>query len=613
VAWERTEAIAHALDHVLDDPDRAVRLAVLRRMQREKVPIRLATLGQWLQDEYQPDRVAAILAALSDQPVTEVQAYLEAVVREPRHSSANRRAALRLFVRGLDKTAPDVLLTLAQSLEDGPVLADVIGRMSRYPKLAAATVLMRKIDSPKAEVRAAAIEVLGELGVAEGRAPVLKLLDDQDGRVRRAAADAAGKLAARQAIERLLTLVTDAEPAVARASLDALRRLGEPRALPLAVAALGNRQLELTALEYLGALGGPDQAGAVADLAKRTPSAEVPSAAVRVLTTWRDRGSLTAVKRRELDRAVAEVHGAGGIPVRWNVRGPAPAQAAPGLIDQFAALGSAVDLSGWRTQFATGTEARVLLAPKSAAKDAQWFACTQVTVPEPTAVEFLASSSGSLQIWLNGRSLYRRDPARTFQIDSDRFPGTLVKGTNVLLVQVGPSSAAVEFHLRFRRKSSTAARERLTRAALTRPGNPERGRKLFFDAERSLCLKCHRLGDQGERIGPDLTGVGSRFARIYIVESILEPSRTIAPSFGTLVITLKSGKVLTGVKIMETETTLTLANNQGEKHLLPKADVEEQQASPVSSMPEDLEKRFTEDEFIDLIAFLASQKGSRAP
>src|SRR5207237_378908 len=102
--------------------------------------------------------------------------------------------------------------------------------------------------------------------------------------------------------------------------------------------------------------------------------------------------------------------------------------------------------------------------------------------------------------------------------------------------------------------------------------NPQRGRQLFLDAEKSLCLKCHRLGDRGERIGPELTGVGSRFSRIYLVESILEPSRTIAPSYGTLGITLQNGKVLTGVKVAETATTITLADNQGQKHTLAKAD-----------------------------------------
>jgi putative heme-binding domain-containing protein len=153
----------------------------------------------------------------------------------------------------------------------------------------------------------------------------------------------------------------------------------------------------------------------------------------------------------------------------------------------------------------------------------------------------------------------------------------------------------------------------LTQAVLTRRGNPEHGRKLFFDTNKSLCLKCHRLGDQGERIGPDLTGVGGRFARIYLVESILEPSRTIAPSFGTLVVALKNGQVLTGVKVTETETMLTLADNEGQKHLLAKADIEEYRSSPLSTMPEGLEKRFTEHEFIDLIAFLVSQKEKSVP
>src|SRR5205823_5719772 len=129
------------------------------------------------------------------------------------------------------------------------------------------------------------------------------------------------------------------------------------------------------------------------------------------------------------------------------------------------------------------------------------------------------------------------------------------------------------FHLRFRRKSAKAEHEKLTLAALSRTGNAERGQKLFFDKEKSLCLKCHQLGTLGERIGPELTGVGGRFSRIHLIESILEPSRSIAPSFGTLVVTLKNGRVLSGVKVAETETALILADNQGQKQTLMKADI----------------------------------------
>ncbi len=180
-------------------------------------------------------------------------------------------------------------------------------------------------------------------------------------------------------------------------------------------------------------------------------------------------------------------------------------------------------------------------------------------------------------------------------------------------MEAASPESPVEFHLRFRRKSALVEHERLLQAALSRPGNLEHGRAIFLNVEKSLCLKCHRLGDQGERTGPELTGLGSRFSRIYIAESILQPSRTIAPSFGTVVVVLEDGRVFSGVKVTDSETTLTLVDNQGQKQLIAKAEIEEQAASPLSTMPEGLEKRITEEEFVDLIAFLASLKEGPTP
>jgi hypothetical protein len=56
---------------------------------------------------------------------------------------------------------------------------------------------------------------------------------------------------------------------------------------------------------------------------------------------------------------------------------------------------------------------------------------------------------------------------------------------------------------------------------------------------------------------------------------------------------------------------VTLADNQGRKHQIAKSDIAN--PSPISLMPEGLEQRFTQDEFIDLIAFLMSQKENRGP
>jgi len=65
--------------------------------------------------------------------------------------------------------------------------------------------------------------------------------------------------------------------------------------------------------------------------------------------------------------------------------------------------------------------------------------------------------------------------------------------------------------------------------------------------------------------------------------------------------------------VAESETTLTLADNQGVKLALNKADIDEANPSAVSTMPDGLETRLTQDEFVDLIAFLESQKEKRAP
>jgi putative membrane-bound dehydrogenase-like protein len=604
VAWERTESIAAALNRMLTVADPQLRLAVLRFMQREKVAARADALGQWLTSEVDQERVAALLTYLSDQPAADMQLHLAPVIRKTSQSTTNRLAALALFARGIDKENTGSLLALVQSLDDGPVLAEALRLLGKYPQLESASLLTGKLDSSRPEVRAAAIETLGELRATVGREAVGRLLADRDPQVRRAAAGAAGKLNDRQSIDLLLKLATKDEALVRRACLDALRQLGEPRAVPLAVAALSDRETEQTALATLRDLGGPAQSAAVAELAKRNPSLELLSAAVQTLSTWRERSGTTPHQQQELDLAVAEIQGASGNLIRWRVSRPGTS-------------GDSLenDPAGAQVQFAVGTEGRIVLAAKGAESDLGYQAQTDIALSEPAEVELLGSGSGSMQIWLNGKSIHRREKPQPFRIDSDRTSTTLVKGTNRVVVRVGAASSQspVEFHLRFRRKSALREHEKLLQAALARGGNLERGRAVLLDVEKSQCLKCHRLGDQGERTGPELTGLGNRFSRIYIAESILEPSRTIAPSFGTLVAALTSGKTLSGIKMAESESTLTLVDSQGQKHEIAKADIDEQTTSPLSTMPEGLEKRIAEDEFVDLIAYLASLKEDPQP
>jgi hypothetical protein len=54
------------------------------------------------------------------------------------------------------------------------------------------------------------------------------------------------------------------------------------------------------------------------------------------------------------------------------------------------------------------------------------------------------------------------------------------------------------------------------------PGDPMRGREVFF-RDDLFCKVCHRVGDVGGTIGPDLTKVGSRLSRAELIAQILQP------------------------------------------------------------------------------------------
>ena len=616
VDWERTPQIKHAVNAMLLDPDRAVRLAVLRRMQREKILTIPDTIEAWLADERDAERVAAILESLKEHRAELVREMLVRIVREEDHAAANRLSALAQVASGLDEATEACLIDLAGELEDGPVLAALLEQTGKRTKLGVGPLLVRKLNSTSAEVRAAAVQALAELRFDRAGEAVRPLLDDRDAQVRRAAATAVGKLKVSAATDPLLKLAADPDASVRAASLNSLRILGEPRALASAVAALDNSETQLVALACVGDFGSPEHTRLVAEVAKRSPSAGILREAVSIFTRWDSKDDLSAETRSELARAVAEIQGSSGVVARWSTLRSLSVESAEKIAERSGHPGQPRDpdddSAGWKTELASSSDSNFSLRVRDSGNpspDGHWLCLSDVWSAEATSVQFLASSNGSMRVWLNGRSIYERPQAAAFQPDSDRFIGTLATGPNRLIVQVSAAQSPT-VHLRFRRISSRAEHEQLVQAALARPGNAERGRKLFFDAEKSQCIKCHRLGDQGERIGPELTSVGNRFSRVHIIESILEPSRTLAPSYESLTIALKDGRILSGLRVAETDTTLTLADNQAVKHSIEKSAIEEHRVQPTSIMPDGLEKRLTTDEFVDLIAFLVSQKGS---
>ncbi len=137
------------------------------------------------------------------------------------------------------------------------------------------------------------------------------------------------------------------------------------------------------------------------------------------------------------------------------------------------------------------------------------------------------------------------------------------------------------------------------------PGDPALGRALFFDTKsKVLCSKCHSVGGEGGRIGPNLDRIASRRAPEYLMESILRPSQDIAPEFESVAVATKNGKVITGIRMNETNFSIQLHEENGRFHSFLKRDLEEVKTLKKSLMPENFAEVMTVKELHDLFAFL---------
>ncbi|MFO0888484.1 MAG: PVC-type heme-binding CxxCH protein [Isosphaeraceae bacterium] len=131
------------------------------------------------------------------------------------------------------------------------------------------------------------------------------------------------------------------------------------------------------------------------------------------------------------------------------------------------------------------------------------------------------------------------------------------------------------------------------------PGDPARGRKLFGDR----CATCHRLGDQGEAVGPDLT-FANRQDREFLLTSLVDPGVVVRKEYQLYQLATRDGRVLSGLIADQTPTSITLLTAKGERTSVPRSEVEELKESEGSLMPDSLYKELRPEELRDLFRYL---------
>ncbi len=77
----------------------------------------------------------------------------------------------------------------------------------------------------------------------------------------------------------------------------------------------------------------------------------------------------------------------------------------------------------------------------------------------------------------------------------------------------------------------------------------------------AACQACHRLGDEGGGIGPDLTAAANRYTLRDLVENIVEPNKVIFDQYENSIIVLSDGSTVIGRITGEEGDILHVATN----------------------------------------------------
>ncbi len=139
--------------------------------------------------------------------------------------------------------------------------------------------------------------------------------------------------------------------------------------------------------------------------------------------------------------------------------------------------------------------------------------------------------------------------------------------------------------------------------AFMQGGDPKNGRLVFG----RVCINCHKVGEKGAELGPELTHVRQKLAPVKLLESILEPNAEVDPKYVSTLVVTDDGKSTTGLLVSENDKELVLYDGK-EKKTISLDTIEERVKLKQSSMPEGLASTLSPPELLDVIEYLKSLK-----
>ncbi len=178
------------------------------------------------------------------------------------------------------------------------------------------------------------------------------------------------------------------------------------------------------------------------------------------------------------------------------------------------------------------------------------------------------------------------------------------------ILEMKPDVKAPQFNFTartFQKNWTVADIDPLLAVGLEGGRNYEKGRNLFGG---TACFACHRFGDEGGGIGPDLTSVAGKYSPRDLLTHILEPGKEISDQYGQLVVTLDDGSSVYG-RIMNLDGGSLSFNtdmmNPDAITYIDRKRIKSMEQSKTSMMPPGLLNTCTDEDILDLLAYLLSK------
>ena len=146
-------------------------------------------------------------------------------------------------------------------------------------------------------------------------------------------------------------------------------------------------------------------------------------------------------------------------------------------------------------------------------------------------------------------------------------------------------------------------------ASSAAPGNPQAGRRIFFQPNGPACSRCHTIEGRGRQIGPDLTMIGHSQTREHVLESILNPSREIAPLYTLWTIRTQDGTSIDGMLLRrDGQENEVYVDSTGQETKVKEPTIVDRRMRSESLMPAGLVQMLTDQELRDVLAFLMEKR-----